>query len=208
MTVFLVLQVFFDAALLFGFLFLFHYATQKVQNRREDEAVLKNLESQELRSGLQELLVTLRQVGGDVSGDLQAKVRDAEAAGEKIGKQLEELGKNLKSLEKTAEAVLAEKEHLESKAQALQAARKKSSKSSGGVSTPESLLTAEEEMEFAEEDAEPSNAVGFSTKAVKEIYRLADKDLNVTEIARKTHLTRGEVQLILNLRGNRFSTPN
>jgi len=197
-----------DAALLFGFLFLFHYASQKVQNRREDEAVLKNLEAQELRSGLQELLVTLRQVGGEVSGELQGKVREAEAAGVRIGKQLEELGKNLESLEKTAAVVLAEKEHLESKAQALKAARKKTSKPSGNPVEPDSLLTAEEEMEFAEEGPESPNAVGFSTNAVKEIYRLADKELNVTEIARKTHLTRGEVQLILNLRGNRFTTPN
>jgi len=43
---------------------------------------------------------------------------------------------------------------------------------------------------------------------VGEIYRMADADMDLNEIAKKTQLTQGEIQLILNLRGNRFTTPN
>jgi hypothetical protein len=181
---------------MFGLLFVFHYATQKAQRRREDEEVLKNLEAQELRSGLQELLLTLRQVGGEVSGELQEKVHEAEAAGTRLGILLDGLKADLASAERLAREASVEREQLEAKMESLRAL--KSARKPKAPKPPEEIV----------EDETPSTAVGFSTTAVKEIYRLADESMGVTEIARRTQLTRGEVQLILNLRGNRFSTPN
>ncbi len=196
MSLFPILQVLFDAVLMFGLLFVFHYATQKAQRRREDEEVLKNLEAQELRSGLQELLLTLRQVGGEVSGELQEKVREAEAAGTRLGILLESLKSDLASTERLAHEASIEREQLEAKVESLRALK---------IARKPKAPKPQEESVPADT---PSTAVGFSTTAVKEIYRLADESLGVAEIARRTQLTRGEVQLILNLRGNRFSTPN
>jgi hypothetical protein len=74
--------------------------------------------------------------------------------------------------------------------------------------TPEVQEADEEERDGSEGAMISSTAVGFPSSAVKEIYRLADSHMDVGEIARQTQLTRGEVQLILNLRSNRFTTPN
>jgi len=199
MGFFTVLQLIFDAVLMFGLLFLFNFATQKARKRREDEEILNNLETQELRAGLQELLVTLRQVGGEVSGELQAKVAEAEETARRLGAVLHELKRDLENAERMAREVAAEREHLENKAESLKAL-----KTARKPKAPKAPVPPAEET-HAEETVE---AVGFSTSAVKEIYKMADDELGVAEIARRTNLTRGEVQLILNLRGNRFSTPN
>jgi hypothetical protein len=55
---------------------------------------------------------------------------------------------------------------------------------------------------------EKSDMVGFSSKVISEVYRLADEEYELNEIVKRTKLSFAEVQLILNLRGNRFTTPN
>jgi hypothetical protein len=50
--------------------------------------------------------------------------------------------------------------------------------------------------------------MGISPELVKAVYRLADMKTGTNEIIQQTQLSRAEVQLILNLRGNRFAAPN
>jgi predicted nuclease with TOPRIM domain len=211
MTLFVILQILFDAALVAAMLFGFSYIWQKVQHRREDDEVLRNVELQELRAGLEELLVTVRQVGGEVSERLQDKVKEAEKTLSQLESILDELKPDLEEIQALSRDVASEKEHLEAKRVSLKSSRR--------PAMPLPML--EEDLSLGGEDDEEdgessrtedslvsSTAVGFPSSAVKEIYRLADNQLNVGEIARQTHLTRGEIQLILNLRSNRFTTPN
>jgi FtsZ-binding cell division protein ZapB len=207
MTLFVILQILFDAALVVAMLFGFNFVWQKVQQRREDEEVIRNVELQELRAGLEELLVTVRQVGGEVSERLQDKVKDAEASINRLDSILEELRPELGELQELSREVASEKEHLESKRVSLKSSRR------SAVPLPVlkedlPLDVEEDEDDGAEASLISSTAVGFPSSAVKEIYRLADNRMDVGAIARQTHLTRGEVQLILNLRSNRFTTPN
>lgn len=213
MTVFLILQLLFDAVLIAGLLFAFNLLWQKVQNRQEDDEVLRNVELQELQEGLQELLKTVRQVGGEVSGRLQDKVREAEDSIVKLETILDELRPELEDLRGLSREVAEEREQLQARRSVVGSARLgKSRPHPQRVETVhESQAEFGEDVELEENPGETlisSKTVGFSSSAVKEIYRLADSHLEVGEIARQTHLTRGEVQLILNLRSSRFTTPN
>jgi len=225
MTLFVILQLIFDAFLVAGLLFGFHWMYQRVQRRREDDEVMRNVELQELHAGLQELLVTVRQVGGEVTGRLHDKVQAAEATLERLEAVLKDLRPELEGLQALSREVDSEREHLEAKRASLKSARETApappvAEAPGTVEAEEEEETLFDVLSPMEEDDEegetrgleealiPSTAVGFSSTAVKEIYRLADTHLDVGEIARQTHLTKGEVQLILNLRSNRFTTPN
>jgi predicted nuclease with TOPRIM domain len=207
MTLFVILQILFDATLVAAMLFGLNFVWQKVQRRREDEEVIRNVELQELREGLEELLATVRQVGGEVSERLQDKVKEAEASISRLDSILEELRPELEELQELSREVASEKEHLESKRVSLRSSRRPA-KPLPAPKEDLPLDLEEGDDEGAEEALISSTAVGFPSSAVKEIYRLADHQMDVGAIARQTHLTRGEVQLILNLRSNRFTTPN
>jgi FtsZ-binding cell division protein ZapB len=207
MTWFLVFQLIFDIALITGVLFIFNMLWQKMQHRRDDDEVLRNVELQELKAGLQELLLTVRQVGADVSGKLHDKAQEAEATIGRIEELLEELRPELEDLRDLSREVAEEREHLEAKNRSLRSIRR----ATEPLPVDEPMKDEEEAgtpVDITEEELISSTAVGFSSTAVKEIYRLADTQMDVGEIARQTQLTRGEVQLILNLRSNRFTTPN
>jgi predicted nuclease with TOPRIM domain len=210
MTLFVILQLLFDAALVVGMLFAFNFVWQKLQHRREDEEVLRNVELQELHAGLQELLVTVRQVGGEVSGRLHDKVREAEKTLTRLESILDGLRPEMEDLRELAKEMASEKEHLEAKRVSLKSTRRSEAPLSIFENDfhPQDLEADDEAAEEVEGTSVSSAGVGFPSSAVKEIYRMADSHMDVGEISRRTQLTRGEVQLILNLRSNRFTTPN
>jgi ElaB/YqjD/DUF883 family membrane-anchored ribosome-binding protein len=209
-----VLQIVFDAVLLFGVLFVFHYSVNQAQKRNEDAQIVKDLRVDEIRENLQELLSTLKQLGKEVSDNLQEKVREAEAKTEKLKKMVVKIDKDLAKVTQLSEVVDYEREHLMKKEALLRASREKR------PSTPD--VRGIEELALRSLPAassSPSEVTGdgvegfassgsFSPKVLREVYRLADKNSDLTDIAHKTQLSKAEVQLILNLRGNRFSTPN
>lgn len=193
---FSILQILFDAVLLFSVLFLFHFTAHQIQRKKEENDILKNLQVQEIKDQLQELLMTLKQLGKEVSDDIQEQVREAEIRTEQFKKIIAKLQRDIKKTILLSEEVNEEKIRLEEKINIIQTAKKKLAKASS--------------RQIASSSASPTDEKknGVSPSMVGEIYRMADADMDLNEIAKKTQLTQGEIQLILNLRGNRFTTPN
>lgn len=213
MDLFTVLQVLFDAVLLFGVLFLFHYSVHQTQKKKEETDILKNAQVQEIKENLQELLMTLKQLGKEVSDNIQEQVKEAEEKTEAFKKAVAKLKKDLPQLAKLAEEVGAEKTHLEDKLTALGAARKHGRKGSAegrpeGPTVPEPKAGAESKDGLKGFVVPPGEGLGFEPGVVKEVYRLSDAKTQMNEIVRKTQLSRAEIQLILNLRGNGFTASN
>lgn len=207
MDFFLILQILFDAVLLFGLLFLFHYATHQTERKKEEEEALRNLQVQEMKEDLQELLMTLKQLGKEVSEDVQEQAAAAEAKSESLRKLVRKLQRDLDKTTALAEEVAEERRLLEGKLGVIRSAKR------------ELPALASPETPAGPRDVRPrelsrrqvplgTDGVGFSSQVVREVYRLADQDQVLQEIVRRTRLSRAEVQLILNLRGNRFTTPN
>jgi hypothetical protein len=216
MAGFVALQIVFDAVLLFAILFLFHYTLNRAQRKKDDENLLNSLEVEEIKQDLQELLVTLKQVGSEASEGIQQKVKEADAKTQRLKELLKKVDADLLRIYRLSEDVSGEKERLDGKWQVMQAARfrKEPDALRPAPSTPaqekrkDAAAAPETDKAKANFGGLAGSAVAFSSEAVKEIYRLADTSVDVGEIARRTKLTRGEVQLILNLRTNRYTTPN
>lgn len=219
MDIFMVLQILFDAVLLFGILFLFHYLTNQTQKKKEDSDILKSVQVQEIKENLQDLLLTLKQLGKEVSDNIQEQVREAEEKTEHFKKTVAKLQKDMTKVYSLAEVIGNEKKHLEDKANAIEIAKKSIPKTmedkeafspfSNNLEKPKPLAGEINRKNLKDfESVKAERGVGFSSSVIKEVYRLADDSLAINEIVQKTKLSRAEVQLILNLRGNRFSTPN
>lgn len=189
----MIIQTLFDAVLLAAIVFIFHFTTHQMQKKKEEADLLKSLQVQEIRDQLQELLMTLKQLGKEVSDDIQAQVLEAELKTEQIKKITVKLQRDLKKTLVLAEEVNAEKNRLEEKASILQVKPIQRMPESPKAEGPGSRL---EKLPLRDGDL------------VRQVYQLADAELDVDAISKKTKLTQGEIQLILNLRGNRFSTPN
>jgi chromosome segregation ATPase len=84
---------------------------------------MRIVELQELHAGLQELWVTVRQVGGEVTGRLHDKVQAAEATLERLEAVLKDLRPELEGLQALSREVDSEREHLEAKRASLKSAR-------------------------------------------------------------------------------------
>jgi hypothetical protein len=219
MEVFLILQILFDAVLLFGLLFLFHFSVHQVQKKKEESDLLKDIQVQEIKENLQELLLTLKQLGKEVSDNIQEEVKEAEEKTEIFKKVVLKLQKDLTKVTKLSDEVNAERTHLEEKAKAIETAKRIVSKvlpptkSSFSETTVKGEKRVRNKMEKSEVPPGlgfdgSEKTMGFSSGLVREVYRLADKKTVINEIIQRTQLSRAEVQLILNLRGNRFTAPN
>ncbi len=210
MNFFLVLQIFFDAVLLFGILFLFHFSVHHTQKKKEEWDILRNAQVQEIKENLQELLMTLKQLGKEVSDNIQEQVREAEEKTEAFKKINLKLQKDLQKVSRLAAEVDAEKARLEEKIAAIQTAKGKTSKSTAASEARKPQDDANDEAPGSPglDLGSPEGGLGFSSRIVREVYRLSDKKMEMGEIVQRTKLSRAEIQLILNLRGNGFTTPN
>jgi hypothetical protein len=214
MNTFLIIQFLFDAVLLFGVLFLFHYSVHKNQGKKEDEEILKNVQVQEIKENLQELLLTLKQLGKEVSDNIQEQVKEAEEKTEVFKKIIQKLNKDLNKTLVLADEVGSEKTRLEEKIKIMKTAKKRVGplmpmNPESKDSKTDYVKGLEKAVKIGKGQGFPGvGTVGFSSALVREVYRLADTQLEINEIIRKTKLSRAEVQLILNLRDNRFTTPN
>jgi len=213
MDLFFVLQILFDAVLLFGILFLFHFSVHQSQKKKEEWDILKNAEAQEIKENLQELLMTLKQLGKEVSDNIQEQVRIAEEKTEIFKKVTVKLQRDLQKVSKLAEEVNSEKFHLEEKLKVIETAKK--NVLAKHMDLPQKM--SEQQEEKARESRETAKRIGFgkaksglgfSSGTVQEVYRLSDQKMEMGEIVQRTKLSRAEIQLILNLRGNGFMTPN
>jgi uncharacterized protein YdiU (UPF0061 family) len=191
-----------------------------VQRKNEESDLLKNIEVQEIQENLQELLKTLKELGKEVSEDIQEQVKVAEERMERYKKIISELEKDLSKTTALHEKVEEEKTHLEEKLRVINIPKKNRPKIFPALEkdlleeSPQSAFTMREAIRKNEKFlgknslSGDTRAVGFSPGLVRKIYRLADESCELNDIVRKTNLTPAEVQLILNLRDNRFSTPN
>jgi hypothetical protein len=208
MDVFMIIQFLFDAGLLFAIFFLFHYSVNQGQKKREEWDLLKNMQIQEMKENLQELLLTLKQLGKEVSDNIQEQVRVAEDKTELFKKVLSKLQKDLKKTLELAEEVNGEKKHLEEKMGVIQMAKKTFPKVRPADLSSKTSKQFSGKIFSKTKENETGEMVGFSSGIIKEVYRLADEEHELNEIVKRTQLSHAEVQLILNLRGNRFTTPN
>jgi septal ring factor EnvC (AmiA/AmiB activator) len=218
--VFFIIQIIFDAVLLFGILFLFHFSVNQTQKKKEESDILKDIRVQEIRENLQELLMTLKQLGKEVSDNIQEQVKAAETKTEVFKKAILRFQRDLTKVTKLSDELNTERIRLEEKADAIEASKKKLPRIA--PPTPNSSEISDLEVkknnsEFKKEGRNSSADFGFSgsgknmgisPELVKAVYQLADLKMGINEIIHQTKLSRAEVQLILNLRGNRFAAPN
>jgi hypothetical protein len=193
---FLILQTLFDAVLLAAIGFIFHFTNHEMNKKKEEADLLKALQVQEIKDQLQELLMTLKQLGKEVSDDIQAQVMEAELKTDLIRKSTVKIQRDLKKTLALAEEVNVEKKRLEEKAEIIRMKSKSEPRTAPIAKSSESL------------EGNLGNLSLNDSDLIRQIYKLADAEVDVDSISKKTNLTQGEIQLILNLRGNRFSTPN
>jgi hypothetical protein len=218
MDIFLILQILFDAVLLFGVLFVFHFSVHQSDKKKEEADVLKNVQIQEIKENLQELLMILKQLGKEVSENIQEQVREAEEKTDLFKRTVQKLQKDLDKAIELADEVNGEKKRLEDKMKVMRTTKKKSpippsieehlfSSGKFSLPSPPSEPRTKEDGKI-NTPKNTGSAIGYSSGVVREVYRLADAEMVLSEIVRRTKLSRAEIQLILNLRGNRFTTPN
>src|SRR5271154_6670973 len=127
MDIFLILQILFDAVLLFGVLFIFHLSVHQSDKKKEEADILKNVQIQEIKENLQELLMTLKQLGKEVSENIQEQVKEAEEKTELFKKTVQKIQKDLNKAIELGEEVNNEKKRLEDKMKVMKSAKKRSS---------------------------------------------------------------------------------
>ncbi len=206
MNVLNVLQILFDAVFLFGILFLFNFSISQTRKRNDDLDLLKTAHNQETKEQLQELLLTLKQLGNEVSENVQKEVRIAEEKTDEMQRLMRKVQREIERTSQSSHILKAEKNRLGERTYAEVPKLNKSS-----TFKNKSLKNKKENL--GSPGGEPSkinktSMLGLSSKIVQEVYRLADAENDSKMICEKTQLSLAEIQLILNLRGNRFTTPN
>jgi hypothetical protein len=207
MDIFLVLQILFDAVLLFGVLFLFHYSANQQQKKKEEFDIVKNIQVQEVKENLENLLTAMKKLGKEVSDDIQNKINEAEEKAEIFKKNLEKLESQLSVTMELAEEVNLERSRLENKVKLIRSSVNPEEKlPSDEKSSRKAILRAEKKKKAQTPRA--GYSVGFSSTVIKQVYKMTDSNLNIGYISKATKLSKAEIQLILNLRENRFTAPN
>jgi hypothetical protein len=207
MDVFLVLQILFDSVLLFGVLFLFHFSVNQQQQKKEEFDIVKNIQVQEMKENLEKLLLTMKQLGKDVSDDIQKKISESEEKAEAFKKNLKKLESQLSMTMELADEVGAERARLENKTRLINSGASKREKTgSNEKNTEKSFSRVEKRKKVLR--SQSGYSVGFSSEIIKQVYKMVDNDVDINEILKATKLSKAEIQLILNLRENRFTAPN
>ena len=207
MSVFNILQILFDAVFLFGILFLFNFSISQTRKKDDDLEVMKSVQTQEIKEQLQDLLLTLKQLGNEVSENIQKEVRIAEEKTDLLQKLFRKIHKEIEKTDQLKSDFDDTNTSTEKKVAFLRApksgkipATKKRNQESSST-----RITNQEKVSLNKNE---SGMHGLSSEIVREVYSLADTDNDLKTICEKTQLSLAEIQLILNLRGNRFTTPN
>jgi predicted nuclease with TOPRIM domain len=207
MDVFLILQILFDAVLLFGILFLFHFFVNQQQRKKEEFDIVKNIQIQEMKENLEKLLSTMKQLGEDISDDIQKKITEFEEKTESFNDDIKiiEREKNFKFEMSKKES--NEEDDLKNKIKIISTPINEKVKlisKKKGIDKNISGL----EKKKKEFNAKPNYSTGFSSGVIKQVYKMVDGNCGIGEVVKVTKLTKAEISLILNLRENRFTAPN
>jgi hypothetical protein len=207
MDVFLVLQILFDAVLLFGVLFLFHFSVNQQQKKKEEIDIVKTIQVQETKESLEKLLFTMRQLGKDVSDDIQAKINESEEKAGVLQESLKVVEERLNATLDFSGSVNADRGRLKNQ---VRSAKKMPNKKERLPSDEKGADKVVSRSEKKKKTLVPKigYSVGFSSGIVKQVYKMVDGNSDINEISKSTKLSKAEIQLILNLRENRFTAPN
>jgi len=205
MDIFLILQILFDAVLLFGILFLFHFSVNLQQRRKEEFDIVKNIQVQEMKENLEKLLSTMKQLGEDVSADIQKKIAEFEGKTEVFNDDIKTFERKINLKFELSKKETIEKADLKTKIAALStnenlkliSKKKVLDKRISGFEKKQKKIIAK-----------PNYSTGFSSGIIKQVYKMVDGNSGISEVVKATKLTKAEISLILNLRENRFTAPN
>jgi hypothetical protein len=207
MDFFLILQILFDAVLLFSILFLFHFSVNQQQKKSEEFDIVKNIQVQEMRENLEKLLSAMKQLGNDVSEDIQNKINESEKKTEIFKRSLDKLESQLNGALELAEEVNTERGRPVNKIKFIRTiASQKEKLPSNGKIADKSISRVEKKKKALM--PKTGYSIGFSSGIVKQVYKMIDENMDISEVAKATRLTRAEINLILNLRENRFTASN
>lgn len=207
MSVFNILQILFDAVFLFGILFLFNFSISQTRKKDDDLEVMKSAQTQEIKEQLQDLLLTLKQLGNEVSENIQKEVRIAEEKTDLLQRLFKKIHKEIEKTDQL-KSDLDDIDKSTGKKVAFLRASKTGKIPATKKRNQESSSTRIKNQEKVPLNKNESGMHGLSSEIVREVYRLVDTDNDLKTICEKTQLSLAEIQLILNLRGNRFTTPN
>ena len=207
MDVFLMLQIIFDAILLFGILFLFHFSVNEQQKKKDEFDIVKNIQVQEMKENLEKLLSTMKQLGKDVSNEIQNKIDESEEKIKVINQDIKKFENQFKVTLDLSEKVGAEKDKLKNKIKVIRA---ETSRTNEGFSDDKGAGKTVSPIRNEAKNLIPrtSYAIGFSSGIIKQVYKMIDSNRDINEVVKVTKLTKAEVNLILNLRENRFTASN
>jgi hypothetical protein len=205
MDVFLILQILFDAVLLFGILFLFHFSVNQQQKKKEEFDIVKNIQVQEMKENLENLSSAVKQLGKDVSDDIQKKINEFEIKNKTFNESVKKNEKQLNRKSDLSQEVAGEKDALESAIVNLNTSKKAKLILNKKDKDKSDLETEKSKTSFV---SKSGYSVGFSSAVIKQVYKLVDSNKEISEVVKVTKLTRAEISLILNLRENRFTAPN
>ena len=207
MDVFLILQILFDAVLLFGILFLFHFSVNEQQKKKEEFDIVKNIQVQEMKENLEKLLSTMKQLGKDVSDDIQRKIDQSEEKNKDFNLNFKKLENQLKTTSEPTGEVDVKKVKRGNKIKVIGAmTNKKEDFPSDNKNTDKtsSLMGKKTKRSIPRN----GHSIGFSSEIIKRVYKMIDINKDISEVVKETKLTKAEINLILNLRVNRFTTQN
>jgi hypothetical protein len=207
MDIFLILQILFDAVLLFGILFLFHFSVNQQQRKKEEFDIVKNIQVQEMKENLEKLLSTMKQLGEDVSDDIQKKINEFEGKTESFNDDIETLERKI-----NLKFELSKKEPNEK-------AGRKTKIKIAAVPINENMKLVSKKKDVDKDVSgfgkkkkriitKPNYPTGFSSGIIKQVYKMVDGNSGISEVVQATKLTKAEISLILNLRENRFTASN
>jgi hypothetical protein len=207
MDVFLILQIIFDAVLLFGILFLFHFSVNEQQKKKEELDIVKDIQVQEMKENLEKLLSAMKQLGKDVSSDIQNKIEESEEKMKVFNQNIKNFENQFMMTSNLSEKAGTEKDKLKSKVKVIRTSPNRKNEVSlddKGIHETASSIRKEAKSLIPQ----TGYSIGFSSGIIKQVYKMIDGNRDIGEVVKATKLTKAEVNLILNLRENRFTAPN
>jgi hypothetical protein len=205
MEVFLILQILFDAVLLFGILFLFHFSINQQQKKREEFDIVKNIQIQEMKENLEQLLCATKQSGKEVSEDIQKKITEFDKQTKAFNENIKEVEKKINFKFNLTETVGGVWNKSDNNKVMDSTARKKNK----FFSDKRDVGKTDSDIKKNKKTfPKTSYSIGFPSVVIKQVYKMIDGNKEMSEVVKETNLTRAEISLILNLRENRFTAPN
>lgn len=207
MDIFLILQIVFDAVLLFGILFLFHFSVNEQKKKKEEFEIVKNIQVQEMKENFEKLLFTMKQLGKDVSSDIQNKIDESEEKIKFFNQNVKRIESQFKMTSDLLGKVDVEKGQLKNKINVVHTETSRTNHRPLNDKGSDEIVSS---IKKKTKNSVPQTryTIGFSSELIKRVYKMIDNNRDLREVVKTTKLTKAEVNLILNLRVNRFTAPN